>query len=109
MIESFAPGTGKDPQGAPGPETLRKIWDDQTDGGGEWQVGGHAANFGDYGDPVAGSAVPEEGEPFSVPEDWVLLAQWAGFPMAILYWTITRQDLAARRFDRVVVQMHSNP
>ncbi|MEU2085141.1 DUF1963 domain-containing protein [Streptomyces albus] len=90
-------------------ETLRKIWDDQTDGGGEWQVGGYAANFDDYGDPVAGSAIPEEGEPFSDPEDWLLLAQWAGFPMAILYWTITRQDLAARRFDRVVVQMHSNP
>jgi hypothetical protein len=29
--------------------------------------------------------------------------------MAILYWTLTRRDLAARRFDRVHVQMFSNP
>ncbi|MFE0818658.1 hypothetical protein ACFW40_15315 [Streptomyces sp. NPDC058807] len=43
------------------------------------------------------------------PDDWVLLAQWVGFPMSILYWTITRQDLAARRFDRVAVQVHANP
>ncbi|MFE0811078.1 hypothetical protein ACFW34_26870 [Streptomyces sp. NPDC058848] len=43
------------------------------------------------------------------PDDWVLLAQWVGFPMSILYWTITRQDLAARRFDRAAVQMHANP
>ncbi|MGW0085420.1 DUF1963 domain-containing protein [Streptomyces sp. NPDC003393] len=91
-------------------ETLREVWSDQTDGGGEWQLGGHAANFDDYGDPVAASAYLEEDERFSAPDDWVLLAQWtAGFPMAFLYWTITRQDLAALRFDRVAVQMHANP
>ncbi|WP_399891273.1 DUF1963 domain-containing protein [Streptomyces sp. BBFR51] len=93
----------------PHAETLREVWSDQTDGGGSWQLGGHAADFDDYGDPVAGSADPDDGEPLSDPDNWVLLAQWVGFPMSILYWTITRQDLAARRFDRVAVQMHANP
>lgn len=37
----------------PHAETLRDVWSDQTDGGGDWQLGGHAANFDDYGDPVA--------------------------------------------------------
>ncbi|WP_222514169.1 YwqG family protein [Streptomyces salinarius] len=55
------------------------------------------------------SADPEASEELADPDDWVLLAQWVGFPMSILYWTITRQDLAARRFDRVAVQMHANP
>ncbi|MFC7883058.1 DUF1963 domain-containing protein [Streptomyces sp. NPDC057376] len=93
----------------PHAETLRDVWSDQTDGGGDWQLGGHAANFDDYGDPVPASAYPEVGEQVTDPDDWVLLAQWVGFPMSILYWTITRQDLAARRFDRVTVQMHANP
>ncbi|MBO0610092.1 DUF1963 domain-containing protein [Myceligenerans salitolerans] len=100
----------------PRAETLRDVWSEQTDGGGTWQIGGHAANFDDYGDPVPASARKDawDGDPgvpdgFSAPEDWVLLAQWAGFPMAIVYWTITRQDLEARRFDRVVVHMHANP
>ncbi|MCV2457925.1 YwqG family protein [Streptomyces sp. ICN988] len=93
----------------PHAETLREVWAEQTDGGGDWQLGGHAANFDDYGDPVAGSADPEASEELADPDDWVLLAQWVGFPMSILYWTIPRQDLAARRFDRVAVQMHANP
>ncbi|MEU4981579.1 DUF1963 domain-containing protein [Streptomyces sp. NPDC021969] len=93
----------------PHAETLREVWSDRTDGGGDWQLGGHAANFDDYGDPVAGSADPDEEAHLADPDAWVLLAQWAGFPMSMLYWTITRQDLAARRFDRVVVQMHANP
>ncbi|WP_047870389.1 DUF1963 domain-containing protein [Nocardiopsis sp. RV163] len=93
----------------PRAETLRKIWSEQSDGGGEWQIGGYAADFDGYGDPARASAFPEEGEQWSSPEDWVLLAQWVGVPMGILYWTITRQDLKERRFDRVVVQMYSNP
>ncbi|MER6325098.1 DUF1963 domain-containing protein [Streptomyces coelicoflavus] len=93
----------------PHAETLREVWSDQRDGGGGWQLGGHAANFDDYGDPVAGSAEPDDEAPLSDRDAWVLLAQWAGFPMSILYWTITRQDLAARRFDRVAVQMQANP
>ncbi|APC35530.1 DUF1963 domain-containing protein [Nocardiopsis dassonvillei] len=93
----------------PHAETLQEVWSEQTDGGGEWQIGGYAADFDGYGDPARASAFPEEGEQWSSPEDWVLLAQWVGVPMGILYWTITREDLKARRFDRVVVQMHSNP
>ncbi|MFE1470391.1 DUF1963 domain-containing protein [Nocardiopsis dassonvillei] len=93
----------------PHAETLQEVWSEQTDGGGEWQIGGYAADFDGYGDPARASAFPEEGEQWSSPEDWVLLAQWVGVPMGILYWTITREDLKARRFDRVVVQMYSNP
>ncbi|GAA3953798.1 hypothetical protein GCM10022384_04110 [Streptomyces marokkonensis] len=43
------------------------------------------------------------------PDDWLLLAQWVGFPMSILYWTMPRQDLEALRFDRVTVLMDANP
>ncbi|MBZ6191777.1 hypothetical protein ACFY1G_11990 [Streptomyces olivaceus] len=95
----------------PHAETLRDVWSDQTDGGGDWQLGGHAANFDDYGDPVAGSAHLEDDDHDrdSHPDDWVLLAQWCGFPGGIVFWTIRRQDLAERRFDRVEVQMHANP
>ncbi len=45
--------------------------------------------------------------------DWVLLADWApdirdreGF---YVHWAIRRQDLVARRFDRVSVDMFWNP
>ncbi|MFE6390069.1 DUF1963 domain-containing protein [Nocardiopsis dassonvillei] len=93
----------------PHAETLQEVWSEQTDEGGEWQIGGYAADFDGYGDPARASAFPDEGEQWSSPEDWVLLAQWVGVPMGILYWTITREDLKARRFDRVVVQMYSNP
>lgn len=93
----------------PHAETLQEVWSEPSDEGGEWQIGGHAADFDGYGDPARASASHEEGGQGSSPEDWVLLAQWVGVPMGILYWTITRQDLEARRFDRVVVQMYSNP
>lgn len=93
----------------PHAETLQEVWSEQSDEGGEWQIGGYAADFDGYGDPARASADPEEGGPGSDPGDWVLLAQWVGVPMGILYWTITREDLRARRFDRVVVQMYSNP
>ena len=64
-----------------------------------------------YGDPVAGSAHPEDDDHDrdSHPDGWALLAQWCGFPGGIVFWTIRRQDLAERRFDRVEVQMHANP
>ncbi|NUT46248.1 MAG: DUF1963 domain-containing protein [Saccharothrix sp.] len=72
------------------------------------QIGGNASDHEGWGDPVLGSAsaLDEEVDPR---EDWVLLAQWEGLPMATVYWTIPRQDLADRRFDRVVVQMYANP
>ncbi|WP_030186879.1 DUF1963 domain-containing protein [Streptomyces sp. NRRL S-813] len=47
------------------------------------------------------------------PEDWVLLAQWwhgiQGLEMALFYWAIAREDLAARRFDRAFATMTWNP
>ncbi|MFD6443557.1 HEAT repeat domain-containing protein [Promicromonospora sp. NPDC060204] len=93
----------------PHAETLQAVWSEQSDGGGEWELGGHAYDFDGYGDPASGSAFQGPGEGWSRPEDWVVLAQWVGVPMGILYWTITRQDLEVRRFDRVVVQMYANP
>lgn len=72
-----------------------------------WQLGGVARDHEGWGDPVLGSAAELD---WAVePTDWVLLAQWEGFPMATVYWTIPRQDLAALRFDRVLVQMYANP
>lgn len=72
-----------------------------------WQLGGVARDHEGWGDPVLSSAAELD---WAVePTDWVLLAQWEGFPMATVYWTIPRQDLAARRFDRVLVQMYANP
>lgn len=77
------------------------------------QIGGNAADHEGWGDPVRGSATAledEEGAPDAPgPEDWVLLAQWEGLPMATVYWTMPRQDLAEPRFDRVLVQMYANP
>jgi hypothetical protein len=72
-----------------------------------WQLGGAARDHEGWGDPVLGSAADLD---WAVePADWVLLAQWEGFPMATVYWTIPRQDLAVLRFDRVLVQMYANP
>lgn len=93
----------------PHADTLQEVWSEQSDEGGEWQLGGHAYDFDGMGDPARESADQEPGENFSRPEDWVVLAQWVGVPMGILYWTINRRDLEVRRFDRVVVQMYANP
>lgn len=93
----------------PHAETLQDVWSEQSDEGGEWQLGGHAYDFDGYGDPARESADQEPGENYSRPEDWVVLAQWVGVPMGILYWTINRRDLDVRRFDRVAVRMYSNP
>ncbi|MEV0951245.1 hypothetical protein [Promicromonospora sp. NPDC050249] len=97
----------------PHAETLQAVWSEQSDEGGEWQLGGHAYDFDGMGDPAWESAGEEcgkePGERDSRPEDWVVLAQWVGVPMGILYWTINRRDLEVLRFDRVVVQMYANP
>ncbi|WP_423464716.1 DUF1963 domain-containing protein [Promicromonospora sp. MS192] len=95
--------------GHPWASVLQEVWSEQSDGGGEWQLGGHAYDFDGYGDPARASAHESSGEHRSRPEDWVVLAQWIGVPMGVLYWTITRQDLEAERFDRVLVQMYANP
>jgi hypothetical protein len=93
----------------PHAETLQAVWSEQSDEGGEWQLGGHAYDFDGYGDPARESADQEPGENNSRPEDWVVLAQWVGVPMGILYWTINLRDLEVRRFDRVGVRMYANP
>lgn len=90
-------------------ETLQKAWSEQSDEGGEWQIGGYAADFDGYGDPAPASGGLMEVERSPGPEDEVLLAQWIGVPMGILYWTIPHQDLAECRFDRVSAWMYSNP
>ncbi|WP_345588570.1 hypothetical protein [Streptomyces marokkonensis] len=58
---------------------------------------------------MASAAYAEQDEEVLDPDDWLLLAQWVGFPMSILYWTMPRQDLEALRFDRVTVLMDANP
>jgi hypothetical protein len=73
------------------------------------QLGGNAVDHEGWGDPVRGSAAVLADECDVPAEEWVLLAQWEGLPMATVYWTIPRQDLATPRFDRVVVQMYANP
>jgi hypothetical protein len=83
--------------------------------------GGYASEVDGWGDPVARSTMAlaylaelgvDDGPVFEDrprPEDWVLLAQWDGIPSGSVYWAITKQDLAARRFDRPVVTMWVNP
>lgn len=93
----------------PHADALQAVWSEQSDEGGEWQLGGHAYDFDGMGDPARESADPEHGDHDSRPEDWVVLAQWVGVPMGILYWTINRRDLEAQRFDRVRVWMYANP
>jgi hypothetical protein len=84
------------------------------------RIGGYP--FGDlgFGDPVArcayGSKAEErlglrpESSESPRPEDWVLLAEWhphlEDVESAVVYWAITRRDLAAQRFDRVRVTMY---
>ena len=92
----------------PRAEALLEIWSEQSDEGGEWQIGGYAAGFDGYPDPT-GAWDPSEGGRGKGPEDRVLLAQWFGVPMGVLYWTVPRRDLEAHRFDRVVVRIHANP
>ncbi|GAB3460481.1 hypothetical protein GCM10027570_45490 [Streptomonospora sediminis] len=96
----------------PHANSLRDVWAEVVGEYefGEWQVGGHAWDHDHLGDPVSESGPHDAGNwTRDRPQDPVLLAQWNGLPMASLYWTITRQDLAARRFDRVNVIMYANP
>ncbi|MGW9411863.1 DUF1963 domain-containing protein [Streptomyces diastaticus] len=87
------------------------------------QLGGYAADENDVEDPsvAAGREAARRekrgerspAEPGVRPEDWVCLAQWEhslrGLEAAFYSWSISRQDLAARRFDRVYATMTWNP
>ncbi|MEU4680275.1 hypothetical protein [Micromonospora sp. NPDC023737] len=98
---------------------LREVW---AEVGGEGaddlshtlHIGGYASDYSGEFDPVTSSArqaehwtekgqLPRSAEP-TRPEDWVLLAELhadiPGWEDAIFYWSISRQDAAARRFDR---------
>jgi hypothetical protein len=104
---------------------LREVWGEVRGEGLkviDWdrlQIGGYATDCS-LGDPVTSSAVwaarterdglrPGSGEA-TRPEDWVLLAEWHppiyGWEDATYYWSIRRQDVAARRFDRAYVSVH---
>jgi hypothetical protein len=88
-----------------------------TDWAHQLHIGGYANDAYREQDPVTSSARkaaaaeragyrPGSGEPTS-PEDWVLLAQFlpdiGGLENLWVHWTIRRQDLVARRLDRVYV------
>jgi hypothetical protein len=79
--------------------------------GGWVQVGGHAKEEVMDANPVESAAI--QADETGDLEDWVLLADWhagivsrEGFS---LHWAIRRQELVARRFDRVAVSMFWNP
>ncbi len=115
-----------DPAEHPRAKELREAWSEvrgedlRLTKWSQLQIDGYAMD--EYGevDPVASSAWwaaeeedrPDSGEP-PRPEDWVLLAQWhpdiSGWEGAFVYWAITRQDVAARRFDQVYVSMFFAP
>lgn len=76
------------------------------------QIDGYAWDHEGWGDPVQSSPylIAATGRApgwWSRPGDWVLLAQWEGLATASVYWTMTWQDIAARRFDRALVTMYA--
>ncbi|MFF5345527.1 DUF1963 domain-containing protein [Streptomyces althioticus] len=87
------------------------------------QLGGYAWDENDVEDPsvAAGREAARRerrgerppADPDVRPEDWVCLAQWIhgldNLEAAFYSWSISRQDLAARRFDRVYATMTWNP
>ncbi|MDW5328913.1 DUF1963 domain-containing protein [Plantactinospora sp. KLBMP9567] len=106
---------------------LREAWreverdDEESSGWPPLRIGGYASEQDGWGDPVTQSTQTlahldelgiEGGPVFEErprPDDWVLLAQWDGIPMGSMYWSITKQDMAARRFDRPLVKLWANP
>ncbi|SFR02930.1 protein of unknown function [Lentzea waywayandensis] len=103
-------------------ELLREARDDASDWG-TLQIGGCASEeVVDLHDPIesvistalrareAGEVDGEVSEHFA---DWVLLADWhtdiEGWEGATVHWAVQREDLIARRFDRVFVTRYWNP
>jgi hypothetical protein len=121
-------GSGRGPlPGHPRAEELVEVWDDTHDDIAPWgpmQIGGYAAEEAVYTDPVA-DAVSDAvrsvaagrwaGPVSDDPADWVLLADWdAGMDVecwegATVHWVVQREDLVARRFDRVFTTFFWNP
>ncbi|MDU0291098.1 hypothetical protein, partial [Saccharothrix longispora] len=121
-------GQGHGPlPGHPRSEDLVEAWN-RTHGDiapwGSLQLGGYSAEEAVFTDPVA-DAVSDavqsvrEGRwtgPVSAdPADWVLLADWdagmdvTGWEGAVVHWVVQRDDLVARRFDRVFTTFFWNP
>jgi hypothetical protein len=113
--------------GHPRTEELVEAWESTHDDIAPWgavQIGGYAAEEAMFTDPVADAvsdavnSVAEgrwAGPVSDDPADWVLLADWdagvdvAGWEGAVVHWVIQREDLVARRFDRVFTTFFWNP
>ncbi|MFE3824128.1 DUF1963 domain-containing protein [Streptomyces sp. NPDC059092] len=112
--------------GHPRAEELVDVWESIESGsypiGKDLQIGGYSDEEAVYTDPLAhavGWAVKSveagrwEGPVSADVEDWVLLADWycdvRDHESATVHWVIQREDLAARRFDRVFTDVFSNP
>lgn len=101
--------------GHPRSEQLLAVWLDKGEeiaAPGLLQVGGYAWDEYNEFDPVAAAAALAA-EQAAGAGDWVLLAQWdpsiRGREGTRVHWAIRRDDLAARRFDRVQVGVFWNP
>ncbi|WP_433789454.1 DUF1963 domain-containing protein [Actinoplanes sp. CA-252034] len=104
--------------GHPRSKELAEVWQDQWGESPPLAIGGYGTDFN--GDDVRAKAAyfaaAEDGNRSGTtspdPADWVLLAECntagrgAG---AAIFWTIQRDDLIARRFDRVYVAVDCNP
>ncbi|WP_199443757.1 DUF1963 domain-containing protein [Umezawaea beigongshangensis] len=110
--------------GHPRAEELAEIWDGTAtvEFWGSLQLGGYSTEEAVYTDPVedvvsnalrALEAGKVDGPVSSDVADWVLLADWhtdiEGWEGASVHWAVQRDDLAARRFDRVFVTRYWNP
>ncbi|MFI8303797.1 DUF1963 domain-containing protein [Streptomyces sp. NPDC085927] len=105
---------------------LVEVWEDTHDSvarRGPLQIGGYANEEVVEFDPVdvaasiAADAVREgswDGPASADPADWVLLADWYAGSLrkregSTVHWVIQREDLAARRFERVFTTVFWNP
>jgi hypothetical protein len=109
-IELPAPPYSEALPGHPRSEELCEVWNSAAGhirSGGMLQLGGYA------NDEYQGSDVPLLSSVTDDPEGWVLLAEWrteiVGREGSTVHWGIRRQDLAARRFDQVSVNVFWNP
>lgn len=111
--------------GHPRAEELVAAWDATRRDAGIWgslQIGGYSNQAAVDTDPVTDAvsaalgAVEAGRSDWPVSDDvsdWVLIADWhldiTGLEGASVHWSIQREDLAARRFDRAITTMYWNP
>ncbi len=111
--------------GHPRSQELVDVWNAtcrEIDFWGSLQIGGYSNQEAVGTDPVA-DAMSEALEAAEAGRlewpvsgdvsDWVLLADWhleiQGVEGATVHWSIQREDLVARRFDRTITTMYWNP